>query len=88
MYIGKYEEFDVLVCRQTDDFMLGGEDEPSLRRLAFLIGKEVDLLASSGLVEHYTGLEMVQTRDYIQSHLGPYVEKILNNHRWTTAGSD
>jgi hypothetical protein len=26
MYIGKYDEFDVLVFRKTDDFMFGGEN--------------------------------------------------------------
>jgi hypothetical protein len=34
LYIGKYEGLDVLVCRQTDDFMFGGENEAYLRRLA------------------------------------------------------
>jgi hypothetical protein len=42
LYIGKFEELEVLVCRQNDDFMFGGENEPSLRRLENMIGKEVD----------------------------------------------
>jgi hypothetical protein len=65
LYIGKFEELEVLVFRQTDDFMVGGENEPSLRRLANLIGKEVGFLVTPGLVEHYNGLEVVQSHDYI-----------------------
>jgi hypothetical protein len=39
-------------------------------------------------MEHYNGLEVVQTRDYVHVHVGPYIDKILNNHGWTTAGKD
>jgi hypothetical protein len=68
--------------------MFGGKNEASLRRLANKIGKEVDFLVTPGLVEHYNGLEVVQTRDYVHVHVGPYIEKILSNHGWTTAGKD
>jgi hypothetical protein len=78
----------VLVFRQADDFMFGGESEPSLRRLEKLIGKDVDFLVTSGLVEHYNGIEVVQARDYIHIHDGPYVDKILNNHGLDTYGKD
>jgi hypothetical protein len=80
LYIGKYEEFDVLVCRQTDNFMFGGKNEPSLHRLANPIGKEVDFLVTTGLVEHYNDTQVVQACDYIHIHIGPYVDKILNTH--------
>jgi hypothetical protein len=88
LYINKYEEFDVLVCRQTDDFMFGGKNSPSLRRLENLIGNEVDFLITPGLVEHYTDLKVVHARDCIHIHIGPYVDKILNTHGWATAGKD
>jgi hypothetical protein len=88
LYIGKFENLEVLVCRQTEDFMFGGESEPSLRRLANKIGKEVDFLVAPGLVTHYNGLEVVQDRDYVHIHVGPYIDKILNNHGWATAGKD
>jgi hypothetical protein len=78
----------VLVCRQTDDFMFGGESEPSLRRLANKIGKEVDFLVTPGLVTDYNDLEVVQDRDYVHIHVGPYIGKILNNHGWATTGKD
>jgi hypothetical protein len=88
LYIGKFENLEVLVCRQTDDFMFGGESEPSLRRLANKIGKEVDFLVTYGLITHYNGLEVVQDRDYGHIHVGPYIDKILNNHGWGTSGKD
>jgi hypothetical protein len=39
-------------------------------------------------MEHYNGLEVVQTRDYVHVHVGPYIDNILSNHGWTTAGKD
>jgi hypothetical protein len=89
LYIGKFfEELEVLVCRQTDDFIFGGEDEIYLRRLANKIGKEVDFLVTPGLVEHYNGLEIIHARDYIHIHVGPYIDKTIKNHGWPTAGKD
>jgi hypothetical protein len=68
--------------------MFGGKSKPSLRRLANKIGKEVGFLVTPGLVTHYNGLEVVQDRDYVHIHVVPYIEKILNNHGWATAGKD
>jgi hypothetical protein len=31
---------------------------------------------------------VVQARGYFHINVGPYVEKILNNHGWDTAGKD
>jgi hypothetical protein len=76
----------VLVCRQSDDFMFGGEMEPFLRRIWTTLGKAVNLLAEPGLVKHYNGLEVVQTRDYVHIHVGSYIGKILDGtwmeHDW------
>jgi hypothetical protein len=82
------QELEVLFCRQTEDFMFGGENDPSLCRLANMIGNEVDFIFNPGLVEHYNGLEVVHAHDYRHIHIGPYVGKILNNHGWATSRKD
>jgi hypothetical protein len=86
LYLGKYEDLPVLICRQSDDFMFGGKAEPVLRRLCTALGKAVNLLAEPGLAKHYNGLEVVQTRDYVHIHVGPYLDKILDGHGWNMAG--
>jgi hypothetical protein len=53
-----------------------------------MIGKEVDFLVTPGLAMHYNGLEVVHDRDYINIHIGPYVDNIINNHGWATVGKD
>jgi hypothetical protein len=60
--------------------MFGGEHEPILRKLCDMLGKAVNLLSEPGLVNHYNGLKVVQTRDYVHIHVAPYIDKILDGH--------
>jgi hypothetical protein len=47
LYIGNYASFEVLVCRQSDDFMFAGVEEPSMCCLATLLGKKVNFLVAT-----------------------------------------
>jgi hypothetical protein len=49
----------------------------------FLYGGEHE---SQSLTTHYNGIKIVQDRDYIHIHVTPYIDKILENHRWGEEG--
>jgi hypothetical protein len=66
--------------------MFGGEHKTILRRLCDRLGKAINLLSEPGLVKHYNGLEVVHTHDYLNIHVGPYIDKILDGHGWNMVG--
>jgi hypothetical protein len=68
--------------------MFGGKMEHVIRRLCTALGKDVNLLAEPGIINHYNGLELVQTCEYVHIHVGPYIDKILDGHGWNVAGKD
>jgi hypothetical protein len=35
-----------------------------------------------GLLSHYNGIDIIQTRDYVTLHVGLYLRKIVSNHGW------
>jgi hypothetical protein len=48
---------------------------------------KVRIEAEEGLVSHYNGIEIVQSRDYIKIHVEGYIDKILDGHGWSTPSS-
>jgi hypothetical protein len=86
LYIGTHEGQKIICCRQSDDFLFGGEDEVNVRRLIVKLGLTVAIKAEEGLTTHFNGLEIVQDRDYIHIHVAPYLDKILANHGWYEEG--
>jgi hypothetical protein len=44
------------------------------------------ILSKKALTTHYNGIKIVQARDYIQIHIPPYIDKILENHGWNEEG--
>lgn len=88
LYLGRFEGHEILCCRQTDDFLFGGEDEAVLRRLIGQLGGRVVIVAEEGLTSHYNGLEIVQARDYVHIHVAPYLDKIIATHGWSEEGNN
>jgi hypothetical protein len=88
LYLGQYENMPVLVCHQYDYFMFGDKTERVLRHICTELGKAVNLLMKNDLFKHCNGLDMVQTRDYLHIHFGPYKNKLIDGHEWNVAGKD
>jgi hypothetical protein len=36
-----------------------------------------------GLLTHYNGIDIIQTRDYITLHIGSYIRRIVESHGWS-----
>jgi hypothetical protein len=86
LYVGTHERQKIICCRQSDDFLFGGEDETVIKLLSVALGLKVAIKAEVGLSTHFNGLVIVQDRDYICIHVAPYLDKILDNHGWSKEG--
>ena len=88
LYRGMYEGKEVLVCRQVDDFKIAAADRVTVDRVIAAIGAEVRFVGNPDLLTRFNGVDYEQTREYIRIHSETYIDKILNNHGWSTANKD
>jgi hypothetical protein len=70
LYLGSYGGQEVLIDRQIDDFLAAGLDEEPLRDLFQYLATKINIVAEIGIVSHYSGIEIVQDRDYVKIHVG------------------
>lgn len=43
-------------------------------------------MTDKALSTYYNGLDIVHDRDYINIHVTPYIDKIIENHGWGEEG--
>jgi hypothetical protein len=73
----------VLFLRQVDDFAIATNHEDLYTRICNdLDSKLLVPMKRQGLLSHYNGIDIVQTRDYVTLHVGSYLRKIISNHGW------
>jgi hypothetical protein len=80
VYIGIYAGQDIIICRQTEDFLDVGLLEHPIREVFKFLATKIDIEAEIGLVSHYNGIEIVQDWEYVKFHVGKYIGKMLANH--------
>ena len=74
----------VLFLRQVDDFAVATNNVNIYHCICDSLDSNLLVpLKRQGLLTHYNGLDIIQTRDYITLHCGTYVRKLLANHGWT-----
>ena len=88
----------VYIIRQVDDFMLGCKDEKTAKDIFNIIGTKLQFPSEKlkgvvpfeylGLVTDYNGVDIRQTRDYIEMHCTNYIDRLLKSHSWTTKSDD
>jgi hypothetical protein len=85
IYIGSYGGQVTLMGRQVDDFKSFSLQEDKLRDLFVLLKTKINIVTKVGIMCHYDGIDIVQTRDYVKIHVDTYIDKILKVHGWETA---
>jgi hypothetical protein len=52
LYLGRFKGHGIICCRQTDDFLFGGQHEDVMRRLIGKLCGRVVIVAKEGLTSH------------------------------------
>jgi hypothetical protein len=71
---------NVLIGRQVDAFMAASLQEEGLRALFTHLATKIKIEAEVGLLVHYTGIDIIQDREYVKIHVSSYIGNILANH--------
>ena len=75
---------DVLFLRQVDDFAIATNQESLYTNICNQLDSHLLVpMKRQGLLTHYNGIDIIQTRDYITLHVGSYVRRIVASHGWT-----
>jgi hypothetical protein len=69
-------------CRQVDAFFFCGSDDAALRAQVFMLGTKIKIESESGLVNHYNGLGVIQSHEYIKIHVDNCIDNILDGRGW------
>jgi hypothetical protein len=83
-YIGAFAEQPVMIGRQVDDFKVAAKSVKTSRALIKFLQTKIIIEAEEGIMSHYNGIHIVQARDYVNIHVGTYIDKLLENHGWET----
>jgi hypothetical protein len=74
---------DVLFLRQVDDFAIATSNPCIYNQICDALDAKFCVpMKRQGLLEHYNGIDIIQTQDFITLHSGSYLRKILSNHGW------
>ena len=88
LYRGTYEGKDVMLCRQVDDMKIAAADKETIDGVIAAIGTKVRFVGNKDLLTRFNGVDYDQTSEYIRIHSSTYIDKILENHGWTTSNRD
>ena len=91
LYIGKYNNTDILICQQVDDYAIATPHLPAAPKLIKFINSHVTtehlgqgLLTEHGTHTQYNGIDVHQTCNYIKLSCETYIDCLLLSHGWTT----
>jgi len=94
LYRGTIDGKTVLVCRQVDDFAVGCRRADVAKRLIAHINEHattesqgMGTITSRGVFNHYNGVDIHQTRDYVKLSCETYIDRVLQTHGWDKPGS-
>jgi hypothetical protein len=93
LYAGRDPGTRILFLRQVDDFAAAAKTKAAAITLFHKINASLRInLKILGRVEHFNGMDIHQTKDFIKITCEKYLYKMLNNHGWlattTTPTSD
>jgi hypothetical protein len=91
IYQGTYAGEKVILLRQVDDFLIATSDPSIADRIYTRIGEllqqpeEKDIpFVNEGIATEFNGVDVLQTRDYIQVSSTSYIHRLLKTHGWDT----
>jgi hypothetical protein len=81
LYRGHYLNEEIFICRQTDDFAIAASTARAATGLIRAIRAKVDI-RDDGLLTKFNGIDILQTRDYVQLSCSSYLHRVLKAHSW------
>ena len=94
IYSTTYKSHCVLMLRQVDDFSIACENEWIAKEIYTIIGDKLKLHTETktpfkylGLIRDFNGVEVDQSRNYIDISCANYIRRILRTHGWSTRSS-
>jgi hypothetical protein len=76
----------MLISRQVDDLAIGCSNAASIRKLVAIICDEDKIdLRDEGILDSFNGVDVKQTRSYIQITCESYIDKFLEHYGWSAA---
>jgi hypothetical protein len=86
LYKGSFNGHRMLISRQVDDLAIGCSNAASIRKLITIICDEDKIdLRDEGILESFNGVDVKQTRAYIQITCESYIDKFLEHYGWSAA---
>ena len=74
---------NIIFLRQVDDFAIATNQESLYTTICDQLDSHLLVpMKRQGLLTHYNGIDILQTRDYITLHIGSYVRRIVASHGW------
>jgi hypothetical protein len=81
LYRGHYLGEEIFICRQTDDFAIAASTACAATGLISAIVAKFDI-RDDGLLTKFNGIDVLQTRDYVQLSCSSYLHRVLQAHSW------
>lgn len=87
LYRGTIDGKTVLFLCQVDDFTVGAAKQCTANRLLEQIDVQLtEPLKRQGLVSHFNGWDVNQTRKYVKISVQTYLKRVLADHGWGKTG--
>ena len=84
LYHGKYENEDVYLIRQVDDFAVASKHVHISNKIIQEISTHLSVpMHQLGIIERFNGVDVMQTKDYIKVYNKTYIKKVLAGYDWT-----
>jgi hypothetical protein len=90
IYKSNYGGETIYLLRQVDDFALACSDEDIAKSVYKMIGSKLKLPGEDkdpftylGEITDFNGIDINQTKDYIELSCSNYIDRIMTSHGWT-----
>ena len=90
----EFDDETVCMLRQVDDFAIACSDQSVADKTYDIIGEKLRLpkedkipFTKLGLIDDFNGIDVEQSRDYIQLSCSNYIDRIMTSHGWETEPS-
>jgi hypothetical protein len=88
LYHGTYDGWKMLISRQVDDLVVGCRNVDSIRKLVAIICAEDKIdLRDEGILTSFNGVDVIQSRHYIQVTCESYIDRFLEHYGWSSPGN-
>lgn len=88
LYHGTYDGWKMLISRQVDDLAIGCRNTDSIRKLVAIICAEDKIdLRDEGILTSFNGVDVIQSRHYIQVTCESYIDRFLEHYGWSSPGN-